>query len=308
MEIFTTMITPYLSDGSIDYPTAEKYVDFYFENGLNGIFAVCQSSEIFYLSLEERVRLNRLVYERAKKLEKESGKTFTVVSSGHISDTLEAQAEELNAIWESGTDALILITNRLDIHNEGDEVWIANCKKLLSMLPDDIKLGLYECPYPYKRLVTPKILDFCLSTGKFYYMKDTCCNAEMIAARVAQLKGSHFKLLNANCQTLLTSMKDGADGYCGIMCNFHPRLYSWMGENFASEPDKAETVQAFLCAFGFSESGLPYPLTAKYHMNLCGIPTANVARSRRGEELTPYAKSCVQQMKQASDQVEKLLL
>ena len=47
MNIFTTMITPYTSDGKVDFETAEKYVDFYFENGLGGIFAVCQSSEIF---------------------------------------------------------------------------------------------------------------------------------------------------------------------------------------------------------------------------------------------------------------------
>ena len=33
-----------------------------------GIFAVCQSSEIFYLSLEERVELNRIVYKKAKEL------------------------------------------------------------------------------------------------------------------------------------------------------------------------------------------------------------------------------------------------
>ena len=128
MEIFTTMITPYNSAGSVDYKTAEKYVDWYFENGLNGIFAVCQSSEIFYLSLEERVKLNRMVYTRAKELEKQSCKKFTVVSSGHISDTIEAQAEELTAIYNSGTDALILITNRLDINNEGDDVFIKNAE------------------------------------------------------------------------------------------------------------------------------------------------------------------------------------
>lgn len=307
MEIFTTMITPYDKNGEIDYETARKYVDFYFENGLNGIFAVCQSSEIFYLSLEERVKLNRLVYTRAKELEKTYGKTFTVVSSGHISDSLEDQIEELNAIWESGTNALILITNRLDIDNEGDDVWIENCKKLLSALPEDVKLGLYECPYPYKRLVTPKILDFCLSTGKFYYMKDTCCDAAIIKERCEQLKGSSFKLLNANCQTLLQSMRDGADGYCGIMCNFHPRLYAWLGENFAKEPEKAELLQSFIGTFGFTEVGLPYPLTAKYHMNLCGIPTENIARNRKSEELTDYARDCMKQMKTATDHLEKMI-
>ncbi len=301
MDIFTTMITPYQADGSIDYETACKYVDWYFENGLTGIFAVCQSSEIFYLSLEERVELNRRVYQRAKALDP----NFLVVSSGHVSDSLEDQAKELNAIYASGTDALILITNRLDPNNEGDDVFIANAEKLLSMLPKDAKLGLYECPHPYKRLVTPKILDWCLSTGRFYYMKDTCCDAEVIAQRVRQLEGSHFKLLNANCQTLLETMRAGAHGYCGIMCNFHPALYAWLGKNYKSE--KADLVQSVTGIFGFTEVGLPYPLTAKYHMNLCGIPTENIARNRKSEELTDYAKSCMQQMKLATDRLEKTL-
>lgn len=301
MDILTTMITPYKKDGSIDFETAEKYVDWYFENGIDGIFAVCQSSEIFYLSLEERVELNRRVYQRAKSLDED----FLVVSSGHVSDSFEEQVRELNAIYESGTDALILITNRLDINNEGDDVFIANAKRLIAELPKDAKLGLYECPHPYKRLVTPKILDWCLSTGRFYYMKDTCCDAAVIKERTEQLKGSHFKLLNANCQTLLESMRNGADGYCGIMCNFHPKLYAWLGKNYKSE--KADLVQSVTGTFGFTEVGLPYPLTAKYHMNLCGISTENIARNRNSSELTEYAKSCMKQMKTATDALEKVL-
>jgi len=307
MNILTTMITPYRADGKVDFETAEKYVDWYFHNGIDGIFAVCQSSEIFYLSLEERVELNRRVYLRAKMLEKQHKRPFCVVSSGHISDSLESQVEELNAIAASGTDALILITNRLDINYESDDVWINNCERLLEKLPKDIKLGLYECPYPYKRLVTPKILDYCLKTGRFYYMKDTCCDTAVIKERAEQLKGSHFKLLNANCQTLLQSMQDGADGYCGIMCNFHPRLYAWLGENFEKHPEKAALLQGFIGTFGFTEMGLPYPLTAKYHMNLCGIPTENIARNRKGEELTQYAKDCMHQMKLITDYLENIL-
>ena len=308
MDIFTTMITPYKKDGSVDYETAERYVDFYFESGLTGIFSVCQSSEIFYLSLEERTELNRRVYQRSKELAKMYNRPFTVVSSGHVSDTIEGQIEELNAVWQSGSDALILITYRLASAEESDDVWIQNAQKLIDNLPADVRLGLYECPYPYKRLVTPKILDFCLSTGKFYYMKDTCCDAAVIAKRCQQLKGSTFQLLNANCQTLLESMRNGAEGYCGIMCNFHPKLYAWLCENFEKEPEKAELIQSFIGTLGFTEAGLPYPLTAKYHMNLWGIPTETSARNRNSEELTEYAKSCMRQMKTATDYFENLLL
>ena len=307
MDIFTTMITPYKKTGEIDFDMAKRYVDWYFENGLTGIFAICQSSEIFYLTLEERIALNKVVYGRAKELERIHGRRFTVVSSGHISDTLEGQIEELNAIWSSGTDALILITNRLDPNNEGDDVWIENCKKVISALPCDVKLGLYECPYPYKRLVSPKILDFCLSTGKFYYMKDTCCDAEEIRARCKQLEKSSFRLLNANAQTLLDSMRNGGSGYCGIMCNFHPALYAWLGENYEKEPKVADLVQSVLGTFAFTEVGLPYPLTAKYSMTLCGLPTEDIARNRKDEHINEYGRECIRQMKLVTDRLEKQL-
>lgn len=307
MDILTTMITPYKKDGSIDYDTAEKYVDFYYDSGIDGIFAVCQSSEIFFLTLEERVELNRRVYARAKALEAQGGRRFTVVSSGHISDTIEDQVKELCAVYESGTDALILITNRLDINNEGDDVFIKNAEELISKLPPEAKLGFYECPYPYKRLVTPKILDWALSTGRFYYMKDTCCDADVIAERCRQLEGSHFALLNANCQTLLESLRAGCQGYCGIMCNYHPALYAWLGNNFEKDPEKAELIQSVIGTFGFTETGLPYPLSAKYHMNLCGIPTELTTRKPNGGEVTDYVKSCMKQMKTASDYLETLI-
>ena len=304
---YPTMITPYKADGSVDLDTAAKYVRWYFQNGCAGIFAVCQSSEIAFLTVEERVALNARVYAEAKALEKEYGRTFSIVSSGHVADSIEAQADELTKIWNSGTDALILITNRLAAETDSDDVWIANAEKLLSLLPPDIPLGLYECPLPYKRLVTEKVLRWCLSTGRFYFMKDTCCNIDMIRERLRLLSGSHFRLMNANCQTLLESMRAGGAGYCGIMCNFHPALYAWMGENFDKDPATADLVQSVIGTFGFTEVGLPYPLTAKYHMNLCGIPTENYARNRDSAALTDYGRSCMKQMKLATDALEAYL-
>lgn len=305
---YPTMITPYTKDGKVDLKTAEKYVDWYWEKGCAGIFAICQSSEIVYLSLEERLNINKLVYSRVQELNSAGEKKMTVVSSGHVADSIEDQAYELNKIIESGTDALILITNRFDLNNEGDDVWLKNAEKLLKLLPENINLGLYECPLPYKRLVTPKILDWCLETDRFYFMKDTCCDAAEIKRRLDQLKGSHFKLLNANCQTLLSSLRDGGAGYCGIMCNYHPELYVWLCENYDKDPQKAEYVQSLIGTVGFTEIGLPYPLTAKYHMCLEGLETANVARNRKSEELTDYVKYCVEQMRHLCGEFAKEII
>lgn len=301
MDIFTTMITPYLSNGAVDYETVKRYTEWYVNKGLSGIFAVCQSSEIFYLSLEERVAINKCVWETVQRLNKETGKNVKVVSSGHVSYDFNEQVRELNAIWESGTDALILITNRLDPHNEGDDVFIRNAERLIEQLPAEAKLGLYECPYPYKRLVNKRILDWCLKTGRFYYMKDTCCDGALLKERCEQVAGTQFALLNANCQTLLESMRYGGQGYCGIMCNFHPELYVKLGEIYDKDPAQAELIQDLIGAFGFTEGGLPYPLTAKYNMCLEGMESALISRARPTDRMTDYAKHCVEQMKQICD-------
>ncbi|MBO4406426.1 MAG: dihydrodipicolinate synthase family protein, partial [Clostridia bacterium] len=209
------------------------------------------------------------------------------------------------AVAAGGTDALILITNRLDPKNEGDDVFLKNAERLIERLPPDLPLGLYECPWPYKRLVTPRILSWCVQTGRFRYMKDTCCDARLIGERVGLLAGSGFRLLNANCQTLLETMRMGADGYCGIMANFHPRLYVWLRDHWLSDPERASDVGAAIGTLGFTEGGLPYPLTAKYHMTLSGIPTENLARNRRPEEMTAYARAAVENMKRMTDRMEK---
>ena len=304
MEIFTTMITPYRADGTVDIETALRYVDFYYESGIDGIFAVCQSSEIFYLSLEERIALNSAVYHRAKELERSGCRPFTVVSSGHVSDQIEDQIVELRAIAASGTDTLIFITNRLDPHNEGDDVFIANAEKILAALPKEVSLGLYECPYPYKRLVSPRILRWCLDTGRFRYMKDTCCDDAILAERAHLLSGTPFKLLNANAQTLLSSYRAGGMGYCGIMCNFHPRLYALLRDH-ADRPD-ADKIQSFITALAFSDC-LAYPLSAKYHMTLRGLDTVPICRCRDNADLNEYQMSCIRQLKSASDALEQML-
>ena len=149
--VWPVMLTPFTEDNKVDYHSLEKLTDWYIEGGVAGLFADCQSSEMFFLSLEERIELARFIKEKA------DGRV-PVIASGHISESIEEQAEELNAIADTGVDAVILLSNRLAKETESDEVWLENLKKLLDMLPSDLALGFYECPYPYKRVISPELL------------------------------------------------------------------------------------------------------------------------------------------------------
>ena len=52
--VYPTMLTPFTADNKIDYNAVEQLIDWYCKKGVDGIFAICQSSEIFFLSFEER--------------------------------------------------------------------------------------------------------------------------------------------------------------------------------------------------------------------------------------------------------------
>jgi 4-hydroxy-tetrahydrodipicolinate synthase len=142
--IVPVMLTPFTAGDRIDYPALAKLIDWYLEKGVDALFAVCQSSEMQFLSLEERVELANFVVQHV------NGR-IPVIASGHISDDIDAQKSELLAMAQTGIDALVLVTNHLDPRNEGSEVFYATLNTLLDTLPASLPLGLYECPAPYRR-------------------------------------------------------------------------------------------------------------------------------------------------------------
>jgi 4-hydroxy-tetrahydrodipicolinate synthase len=269
--VWPTMLTPFTNTNKIDYLALEKLINWYIDHQVNGLFAVCQSSEMFYLTLEERVQVASFVKENVKG-------RVPVIASGHISESLKAQVKELNEMAQTGINALVLITNRFAGKDESDDLWFENMEKLLKEIPEYIALGLYECPYPYKRVLSPLLLKRCADTGRFYFLKDTSCDIENIKAKIEVTKGSGLKIYNANSATLLESLELGVSGYSGVMANFHPELYVWMIRNWSAYPEKAKRLSNFLSVSSHIEKQL-YPVNAKYSLSLDGILANYLSRS-----------------------------
>lgn len=285
-EVWPVMLTPFTKKGNVDYKALDSLIVWYEENEVDGLFAVCQSSEMFYLSLRERVKLAGYVKNRAK---------MPVISSGHISDSIEEQLEELKRLSETGVDAVIMVTNRIAQEGSEQSEWKENLLYLLDKLDPEIPLGLYECPYPYKHLLHEDELKLCADSGRFKFMKDTCCDIDLIRRRQKLLKGSSMNLYNANTATLLDSLKAGIKGYSGVMANFHPELYVWLLRNWEKEPEKAKLVQSALTMCSQIEKQL-YPVNAKYHLQNMGFPLEIYTRSKNHRELQSLFKDEVKQM------------
>jgi len=294
--VYPTMITPFTEDNKIDFGAVEKMVRWYIKNGCSGIFSVCQSSEMFFLSDDEKIELVRFIKECAAAEARSMGITeFPVLASGHVHTDIRHQADVIHRMYEAGADVIVLITNRFeDAQQQNDELWINNAENLINLLPE-VPLGLYECPYPYKRFVTEEILSWCVSKERFVFFKDTCCDIDRIVNRLLVLKDSNIKLCNANGQTLLPSLRAGASGYSGVMANFHPNLYKRLMESYTKNTREAQILQSFLSIASLIELRA-YPVCAKFHMNLSGIPMSLHTRSKEEAELIPLNKEEVRHL------------
>jgi 4-hydroxy-tetrahydrodipicolinate synthase len=259
--IIPVMLTPFLDSGEVDYGGLRKLTDWYIANGADALFAVCQSSEMQFLSLEERVAVGKAVVEHT------AGRVPVLVS-GHISDDMEAQIEELNAMARVGADVLVLVTNHLDPSNAGGDTARASIERILAALPADTALGLYECPAPYRRLMTDDELRFCANSGRFVVIKDVSCDLDVLKRRKALVAGSPLTIVNANAAVAFAAMKAGLDGFCGVMTNLHPDLYKWLLGKAAAPDALSEEVASILSLAAMSEA-YGYPALAKlYHQRI----------------------------------------
>ncbi len=293
--VWPVMITPFTDDLKIDYDGVLKIIEWYDKMGVDGIFAVCQSSEMFQLDARERLELAKFVIENTPK-------HITVVASGHVAESKDDQIREAQAVIDMGVP-YVFISNQFAEPGEDEDVVKKNIEFLLGNVHGD-SFGIYECPYPYKRVLSPQLLKWIADTGKFSFLKDTCCDPVMLKEKADAVKGTDLAIFNANGATLLQSLRDGCTGYSGVMANFHPDLISWLVKNFDKEPERADHLQDFIGAASTIECQV-YPCNAKYYLQLEGLPITTKSRKQDDSLLTASRKLEIDQFRNITESFRK---
>lgn len=289
---YPTMITPFKDNGEVDYDAVGNLVDWYIEKHADGIFAVCQSSEMFFLTKDEQLKIAKTVVDRA------DGR-IPVVVSGHIESDIAEAIDGLGRMAETGADAVVLVSNRIAGKDEDDDIFRKNADRIFSELPGII-FGLYECPYPYLRLLSDDFLSYAAENGKLRFLKDVSCSEKKEKERAGIVKGTRLSLFNANTSTLLGSLRAGYSGYNGVMANFHIDLYSWLYRNFMTDPKTAEELQDFLTLAAVIEARA-YPTSAKWYQNEYGVKMSIYTRSKDPSLLNENGMHEVEALKRMED-------
>ncbi|UOR03571.1 dihydrodipicolinate synthase family protein [Hymenobacter aerilatus] len=267
---------PFQNDGQIDYPALTRLTELYLRAGATGLFANCLSSEMFELSDAERLQSIRHVVDVV-------GGAVPVVATGTFAGSLPEQADFVKQVYEAGTEAVIVITGLLAAQSESKAVFNERVMRLLDWT-DSIPLGFYECPEPYKRLLSAEQLGQFVQTGRVTYHKDTCLDIDQVKAKIAAAEGYRFGLYDAYMGHAVESLRAGAAGLSCIQGNFFPELIVWLCNNY-DNPEVAVEVDAVQQFFirNMDVMHNVYPIVAKYSLRQRGIDIPTFTRRKVGE-------------------------
>ncbi len=267
--LWPVMITPFKPNNNLDLDGVRKVTDMYLAAGASGMFANCLSSEMFQLTREERLELTKTVVGHCK------GKV-PVVATGSFYNSGNENAEFIKEIYGLGAEAVILISSILAEPEDGEEVLKQRIEEIMKKT-GDIPLGIYECPVPYKRVISPDMMKWLSETDRFFYFKDTSCDAGAIKKKLDKISGN-FQLYNADTPTALESLRDGAKGISPISGNFYPELYSHFLKLFKAGDDEAlESLNTKLTVMDKVTDDF-YPWSAKLFLEKRGMDISTNTR------------------------------
>ncbi|WP_018630678.1 dihydrodipicolinate synthase family protein [Niabella aurantiaca] len=286
-EFVPVMLTPFKENGAVDFDRLAYLTEHYLRAGAGGLFANCLSSEMFDLSDAEKLKVIEQVLNTA-------GGRVPVVAAGNFGRTIEAQADFIKRVYDTGVRAVIVLANLLAEQTMPGQVLEDNIDRLLS-LTGNIPLGFYECPVPYKRVLSPVLLGKLVSTGRVIYHKDTSLDIVQVKEKNRRCAGfPAFGLYDAYMVHAVASLSSGSAGLSCIQGNYFPELVVWLCRNYNNSRlnDEVRLVQQFFID-EMEVMHKDYPKAAKYYLWKKGMNISVYTRISGNSEVDYSTKEAI---------------
>lgn len=259
------MLTPFRENGQVDFEGLGRLTEFYLKAGASGLFANCLSSEMFELSASEQLEVVSYIVECTDH-------AVPVVATATFGGSIDHQADYVKRMYDTGISSAIIITNMLAGMTDPESKFESNVHELMDKT-GDIPLGFYECPDPFKRVLSAEVLGSLVNTGRIAYHKDTCLDIDLVRAKLEATAGQRaFGLYDAYMVHAVDSLKAGAAGLSCIQGNYYPELVVWLCKHFDDQEYQNEVrlVQQFFVDH-MEVMHHTYPVVAKYFLKLRGL-------------------------------------
>ena len=267
------MLTPFKDNGEVDYDGLTRLTEYYLKAGAQGLFANCLSSEMYELTEDERLQVVKHVVKGTNGL-------VPVVATGTFQVSINQQADFIKRIYDLGTQAVIIVTGVMASEQEDDDIFNQRIFDLLRVT-GNIPVGFYECPVPYKRVLSAEQLKLFVDTDRVTYLKDTCLDLTLVKAKIKAGSGHNFGLYDAHIENAVESLKAGAAGLSCIQGNYFPNLVVWLCENYNND-EQSIAVEKVMNFFTENSDLMHnvYPASAKYCLQKQGLNISTTVRTK----------------------------
>ncbi len=296
--VWPVMLTPFRGRNVVDWSALKQLVDWYVGQGVHGLFSACLSSEALEMTDECKLDLVKHVIEFA------DGRVPVVAGVMGVVERSK-RVEMVQSVLEYGAAAAVLTLCDIAPQDATDEQWIDEMEWHREQL-SGLSLGVYECPWPYHRMLTPALTDYVTRFAEFGFLKETSCDlAEMKRKHDAGLT-SGLKVFSADARSIREAYALGLNGYSGLQTNLWPGLHVKLFECYKTDPVLAEKLQTFFVEYNWVLQRA-YPASAKlllkkaHHMELNTLSFLNGASV--GEEDREWIDDVVDNVRSFSQRV-----
>lgn len=262
--VFSLLLTPFRSNKEIDWDVYEQYVSWQLSFQPAGLFAVCGSSEMKWLTLEERLELARRAVNLAGNI--------PVVATANLEPNPDDHPDELRRMFETGVSGVVLVPpNGMGEDQSLLHGYMANMADLAGC-----PVILYEWPLVHPYRIEPEIFRQLVSSHGVLGLKDTTCTLEGIGQKVNASPDSI--VYQANTPYLLESVSLGIKGVMAIVSAASGKtVIDFWNAAVREEPEASALHNKLVYLDALLR--FSYPASAKYLASLQGIPIETHCRA-----------------------------
>ena len=225
------LVTPMQIDGSVDYQSLAKLVEFHIENNTNAIVTMGTTGESATLNMDEHCEV------MARTVELVNGRIPVIAGTG-ANSTREA-IELTRCAQQGGADACLLVT---PYYNKPPQQGLyLHYKKLAESV--DIPQILYNVPGRTAVDMLPETVKRLSEIDNIIAIKDATGSLERLAELQAVLADSEFDLYGGDDETGTEFMLRGGHGVISVTNNVVPKAMAAMCEAaLAGDRELAESL------------------------------------------------------------------
>lgn len=202
----TALITPFTSEGEVDYDSLKKLVEFHIEAGTDGIVAVGTTGESATLTVEEHVKVVN------KTVEFVAGRIPVIAGTG-ANATHEAMTFS-RLLNDSGIAGVLSVT---PYYNKPTQEGLYQHYKAIAEV-SEVPIVLYNVPGRTAVDLLPETVARLAKLDKIVALKDATGDLERVAIH-RELCGEEFVLLSGDDATGLEFVRLGGDGVISVTNN-----------------------------------------------------------------------------------------